>query len=271
MFKTFIVDNKKKIELTQWAIINGIASLVYSEYLQRFKQKQYPVKKIMIPPIKYVKEFLNRDNELMISLSNNLIDDMLYNQLFQKFKNAPELAIFDSPNIELLKTVFDLYMIPNIERRIPETIMLKFGIGNESQQLFIEDSSIDLFNRNPISQSYYNFIVEESILQLLFLLPTLKKDIEIPDNNRKILMTADEILTINNENAICPIHFNSSIIENSPVNDLLKFITSTNFKVMDNNVNGIMKKDEIVKYSIDTNPFNEVLLIRLIEDENTLE
>lgn len=271
MFKTFIAENKKKIELTQWAVMNSIASLVYAEYLQRFKQKQYPVKRIMIPPIKYVNQFLKHDGQFMTLLSNNLVDDIVKHPLFDKYKDAPELVIFNDQNVELLKTVVDLYIIPNIEKRIPETLSMKFAIGDDSQQLFIEDNTIDLFERKPIDSNQFSFIVEETILQMLFLLPTMKKSIEIPENNKNIHMTANEILTINNSNALCPLHINLPIINNKNVIDLFSFVTSTTFKNICDGEIAAQKNNEIVLYSIDTNPFNEAVLIKFEGIENIEE
>lgn len=253
MVKEFISKNKNKIELTQWTIINAIASLVYSEYIQRFKQKQSPVKKIMIPSIKYVIELLKHDGQFMKMLSYDLIESIRKDPLFCKFNNAPELVIFNDENVEILKTIFDLYMIPNIEKRIPETIMIKFGIGDDKQQIFIEDNTIDLFERKPINENQFKFIVEEAVLQLLFSLPTMEKNVIFPENNRNIEITNNEILVINNENAVCPIHFNYSIFNNTEVIDLLCFVTSTSFKVTNDG------------YSINTNPFNEVAIITLKE------
>ena len=85
----------------------------------------------------------------------------------------------------------------------------------------METWEIDLFNREPINDEQIDFIIEETVLQLLMLLPTMKKEIEIPEENINIKMSKDEILTIANENAICPIHFNSSIFK--------KFFCSKNF------------------------------------------
>ena len=39
LIKDVMKNHKQKIELIQWAIMNGVASLIYSEYIRRIQQK----------------------------------------------------------------------------------------------------------------------------------------------------------------------------------------------------------------------------------------
>lgn len=273
--KDAIKNHKQKIELTQWAIMSSISSLVYSEYLRRIVQKQVPVRILMVPSIKYVHELLNPDNQFMQLLSEKLIDGISKNNTFMKYADAPELVMFREDNIEIMKTIFDLYIIPNISRRIPETISKKFGLDDEKQQTFQENREADLFDRKPLNNDQLNYIIEETVLQLLSLLPTIKKDVEIPENNMSIQVGESDIISIDHENAICAILLNDNVITNESVIDLIKFVTSTNIESMIVDVNGnkreiaaVKKNGDIVKYLINTNVFNRVALIKLHEIDN---
>lgn len=258
IIKNAMSQHKKKIELTQWAIISGVSSLVYSEYIRRIKQKSSPVRAILVPEIRVVQDLLNPEGHFINLLSENLIDRMVSHEMVKEYSIAPELVLFQEENIEVLKTLFDLYIIPNIVKKIPETIALKFGLDNSSQQMVRQDRDIELFERRPITDNQLQFVVDQSILQLLLLIPTMKKTIEIPEDNCKIFMNKNEILTIGNSNAICPIHINESIINNRSVIELLSFVTATNISKMENKTVGVQKNGHIVEYYVSTNMFNQV-------------
>jgi hypothetical protein len=171
IMKDAITQHKKKIELTQWAIISGVSSLVYSEYIRRIKQKNTPVRTILVPDIKNVKWFLDPDNGGFVKmLSDHMIDRMVKNEMFMKYSNAPELVLFTEDKLEIMKTIFDMYIIPNVVKSIPETISLKFGLNNPNQQLIRQDRDIDLFDGRFISTEQFDFIIDQTVLQLLLLL-----------------------------------------------------------------------------------------------------
>lgn len=263
IIKDTITQHAKKIELIQWAIVSSVSSLVYSEYIKNITQKQVPVRMILVPSMKTLNELLHPNGQFVQLLSEKLIDGINNNKLFQKYAHAPELILFNDENVEILKTIFDLYIAQHISQRIPETIGKKFYLLDGTQQLFRENREADLFNRKPISERQLDYIVEESVLQLLLLLPTMKKDIELPEQNLNIHLTAEDIITIDHENALGPIHFNEAIIENKDVIDLLKFVTSTTIRRIDGGETAASKNGMIVNYSIDTNVFNQVVLTKL--------
>lgn len=263
LIKQAMKDHKQKIELIQWGIISGISSLIYSEYIKNIRQKQIPVRMVQIPSIKSVKRFLDPEFGFLQDLSYKFIDNIYNHKLFQKYHTAPEFILFNDENIEILKTIFDLYIIPNISRRIPEVIVRKFDLDNPKQQLFRESNEIDLFQGKLLNDEQYEFVVEESILQMLLLLPTMKKDIELIEDNSQIHLAEDEILTIGNEKAICPILLNDSIIRNESVIDLLKFVTSTEISYIGKEDERALKGDRQIEYFIKTNPFNQICITRL--------
>lgn len=264
IIKETIKDHKSKIELIQWAIISGISSLIYSEYISKIKQKNVPVRAILVPEIKRVQEFLNPDNEGFVEmLSDSMIDKISKHELIKNYSDAPELVLFNEENIEIMKTLFDLYIIPNIVKRIPETIALKFGLNDPNQQLIRQDRDIQLLGTNFIDTDKIKFIIDQTVLQLLVLMPTMKRNVVVPDDNSKFFMLDNEILTIGHENAICPIHFNKDIIENKSVIDLLKFVTNTNISKLCNTQCGVSLRGGIAEYSISTSVFNQAGVISL--------
>lgn len=263
LMKATLKDHRNKIELTQWAIISGVASLVYSEFLRRIKNRNIPVKVVMVPEIKTITEFLDSDNDFMTRLSSELIDRMNSHPLFQKYNHAPELVLFNDDNVEILKTILDLYMIPTIGRHISETVSAKFGIGKPDQQLVREDPTIDLFEREQVPDEYFQFVVDQIVVQLLLLIPTMDKQIELPGDNNFIMLGRDEVITINNDNAICPIHFYADIIRNEKAMKLIGFVTSTNIKIDDHvgcDAAACKPNGQTVDYYVTTNPFNHTIV-----------
>jgi len=265
MVKDMLRDHKEKIELLQWGITSGIATLVYPEYLMRIRQKQTPVRRIFLPPIRAVQELLDPQGEFMGYLSEHMIDEIeghLNSSRFKPYASAPEFCPFEQK--EILKTIFDLYMIPNVSRRLPETIAKKFRIGDPNQQLMIESRDIDLFDRKaPIDESTFDFLIEEIVLQLLCLLPTMKKEIELPESNLGIFLTEDEVVMIGHDNGICPIYISSHIIENNPhICEKLKFITSTTIEKIDWSEKALVKGEEPIVYKMNTGTFNQVAITR---------
>ncbi len=253
LLKDTIKLHKDKIELIQWAIISSVSSIVYSEYIKNIRQKHRPVRLIYVPSIKTLYELLAKDGHLMQLISEKLIDDIIGNDLFSKYIEVPEMILFNENNVEMLKTILDIYIIPNISSRLTEAIAIKFSLNNPEQQLFVESRDIDLFNRIPITPNQFRFIVGETILQLLMLIPSIKKDVISPEQNINIIMNSDQILTIDNDNAICPIHFNSDILDNAEVMSLFSFVSNTSF----NKING-----SGVSYIIKSGVFNEITLTR---------
>lgn len=262
--KEIITAHKNKVEIIQWSVISSITSLVYSEYIIKMKQKQYPVRRILVPSINNVKSLLQPDGNFIQLLSTKLIDRIITNELFIKYKDAPEFVLFNDDNINSLKLIFDLYMINNIYHRIPESISKKFDLSNPNQQTMIQDDNIDLFNNIPINERQLDYIIEETILNLLTLIPTMKKNIELPEHATNIYMTSDEIVTIGNEYALCPIHFNENVIHNDCVMNTLSNVTNTRFTEMEWQAKSLFKNQDHVIYSIDTSIFNSFSLTTLL-------
>lgn len=262
--KEVIKNHKNKIELIQWAITSGISSLVYSEYLMNIKRKTLPSNILLVPSIRSVSELLNPENQFMELLSDKLIDRIVENETFKKYSDAPELVLFNNENIEIMKTIFDLYIINNISRRLPETISKKFGLDKTDDQLrfAVESNELDLFNRQPITSRQLDFIVEETVLHLLTLIPTMKKSIELPESNFNIHMTDNEIITIGNDKAICPILLNKEILNNEEVIKMILFVTNTT--VIDASLKSLFKtigeSKEQVTVIVNTGIFNQVSL-----------
>lgn len=253
--KNFLKEHKNEIEIIQWSIMSGVASLFYSEYIRRFKYRDVPVKSVLVPSIKNLNKYFTPTSEFMEILSNELINLISNHPLIKKYSNIPELIMFNNDNIEMMKTIYDVYISTNISRRIPETISIKFGLNDINHQIFKESWEIDLFDNQAINIYQIDYIVDQIVLQLLILSSSIEKEVNIPDDNSNIIMSDDEILTIKNDNALCPIHFNENIINNKSVIDLLLFVTNTkiNNKIYDNCIDkylitsGITNKIELTK------------------------
>lgn len=263
-----LVRHKSKVELFQWAIMSSIGSLIYSEYLKNIKQKQHPVKMFLVPTIRSVQELLMMDGKMFTLLSELLVDEMVRTEQFLKYELAPEFEIFINENLEITKTLFEIYILPNVNRRLPETIARKFDLFNPDNQVVRENREIDLFDRKPFSPDQYQYILRETILNLLTLAPSIMKEIEYPESNGTIYLTDDEIFTVSHENAITPIHFDKTIFE-LEVMPLLSFVTNSIFIPNDWSVRPISKSYDNddshipISYEVSTGIFNTTSITRL--------
>jgi hypothetical protein len=261
-----ITEHKQKIELIQWAAMSSVASLVYSEYIRCIKNKYTPVFKVHLPAIKTVSDILSTNGSFMSSLSKNFVQQVIDHPLIRKYSIAPELVLLSENNCETMNVIFNKYMIPNISRRIPETISKKFDIDNPESTVMVEDSYIEMFKGIDISdQLILDFVVEEFVLQLLCTMPTMKKSLEFPESNAEIYTDNDQIVSIGNENAICPIQLNSNVIQNEYINRLLTFATATEITSCNDPSVYKVRNDEkkIINYKISTSPFNQICLMTL--------
>lgn len=256
--KEMLKTNKAQIELLQLAMTSSIAGLIYSEYIKNFKQVLRPVHKIFIPELRQVQELVNTENEFMTYLSDNIIERIIENELFKEFSTIEDLNLFRFDNVEILKTIVDLYVMQNISRSIPNVIARKFGIGDENNQLFIESNEIDLFQRKPLNENHFKYIVDQTVLHMLTIIPKVEKNVITVENNIGICIENDNktILTIGNDNAISLIHFNRQIFENPEIMNILLFVTSTSISPKYGN-------EQIDEYNVLTNPYNQVLITRL--------
>lgn len=245
--KKFIIENRQEIEISQQAMIAGVSSLIYSEYLRCIVQKTIPVDRVLVPTIRSVREILDTNGQFMTLMSERFIDAIYTNELFKQYSHAPELKIFDQNNIEVFKGIFDLYISKNLYRTLPEVISRKFCLLDENQQTFMENREADLFDRQPINEDQFKYIVEETVLHLLATIPSMNKDVEYPESKNLIGMTDKTVIGINHVNAICPIYLNTNIVANDSVISLLEFVTST--QVM---------KTRGTPYRLSTSPTNEV-------------
>ena len=250
--KNSINENKEKIELIQWAIMSGISSLFYSEYIANMRYKEFPVITVEVPSIKTLINYLSLESDFMKSLSKVLIDEISNHKLIRQYFNAPELIMFNDDNIEIMKTIYDIYIAPNISRRIPETIVKKFDLNNPDQQTFRQNWEIDIF-KGGITPDHIKFIIDQTALQLLTLLPSIKKETRTPNPDSSSSLWVDEILSINNENAICPIYFNADIVSNETVMKLLSFVTNTMFD----------KDDQTITPT--TSVHNQLTIVKLLQ------
>lgn len=256
IIKEAMDKHKSKIELTQWAVMSSFASMVYSDYIYNFNQKQYPTPHVLVPAISNVKHFLSTDGKFMKLVSDTFFDKLMMNDLFNSYMTIlPELEMFHGDNIEVMATIFDLYILPNVSRHIPNVISHKFQLEDTSKNTFRESPDINImkFKSDDDINNYISYLTHEFVLQLLMLCPTLQRDTIVPESNVEFEVHPDEILTINSDMAICPIHFTPDVwLSSDPMISKLKFVTNT--EKIDNDDGS---------YSIKTNAFNQVTISKL--------
>lgn len=222
----FIKSNKFGVERLQWAVMNSVASLVYTEYIRNIRKKEYPREHTLIPSIKTVGSFLNMNGEIIKLLSDSLIKDLIEHNLVQMFDHnkVPDLKILDIDNIDITQTLLKGYILPNICRRIPETISIKFQIGNpEVKGIMDESPEIDIF-KSGIHDFHYEYILEETALQLLaYIIHPHVTVVDNIDNTAVIDVFNNQVLIISHPSEICEIHLSHDILSNG---DIMKSIGS---------------------------------------------
>lgn len=252
--KQFLINNKSSIEMFQWALMNSVASLVYSDYIASIRQKQFPVRKVLVPVIKDLEYIMDPRGELLRDLPEYLLDRIRCDVNDYYAYSIPEFDIFNMGNDSSLKDLMNEYIIPNISRRIPETIKKKFGLDDPNQQVIREDRNIKMFDKYPLDGASRNFIAAQTILQFFTMGITIEKECCPIEHSTGICLPLDKhyILSIANDQAVCPIQLNAEIIDN-PIFGLISFVTGTT--IADRN------DDEII---LQTLPLNMVGLTRLI-------
>lgn len=264
--KDAMASHGKKIELIQWGMTQTIASLVYSKYIQSFRQKAVPVPMVLVPSIRNLEEFLRMDDKFMEMISNQLIDRITSDTRFMEYVGrVPELVMFNTSNVEILKTVMDLYILPNVSRRIVSSTKKKFQLGEETQQTFRESNDISIFRDDDLNNGMVKYLADEFIAGMLLLCPTIPREVEVPESNEGNFLAENEILSINNDHALCPVHFTESIIENKDVHDLLVFVTNSQFTRIDTGEICCQKDDRINQFRFTTGIFNQVTITRIPE------
>ena len=211
-------------EILQWSLMNSIGTLIYSEFLSKMKKVEKPVLHFNIPSIKAIQEVLNHEGVLMETIAKNLVKMIRQDKLFYAID---DLGIFYPECEQDTNKVLLLYMLPNVERRIPESISLKFGLETE-QQTFREDRTIDLFNRQFDQQWMADYIIHETVLQLITFQAPSNVIITVA-NTSCVGMGDKEIISISNQNALAPILIDKSMLSSESIN-LIGFVTNTSFE-----------------------------------------
>lgn len=256
--KEIIRHHGSEVSMVNLAVTSAVAGLMYSEYLRNFKKTIRPTLKIRVPETAEVSKLLVIGSEFANEMADTMIDRMVDNHLLRERLTAPELFLFTDEYRDILRTIFEIYIIPNVSRYIPSVLRQKFGLDDPSEQTFVESSELDLFDRQFPQEYHHRFIADEAVLHLLITLPRFCPDLKECENNLSVDLPAvdEEFLSIGNQNAISVIHVNRQIIGNGPMLELLSFVTDSNFEVDHD--------PEAPGYNVRSNLFNQLIRGRLL-------
>jgi hypothetical protein len=236
--KEVINTNKKKVELLQTSVISAIATLVYSQYVSRFRQRYTPTHKIFVPDVSLVQRFLDPEGEFGSMLSANLIDKIHNDPDMAAFSILPEFALLRKENLDITKVIFDLQILPNAARHIPAIMAKKFQFDTGEQKLLVQSNDIDLFTGEELIGEYFSYILHETVLWLIYNSHNLEIETVATETNMDIKLARNKgdmnvghsFFTIHQPQvSISPIHFNDHVIGNPSISKLLGFVTSTAF------------------------------------------
>lgn len=251
--KEIIRHHSSKVSMVNLAVTSAVAGLMYSEYLRNFKKTIRPTLKVRVPETAEVSKLLEIGSEFANEMADTMIDRMVDNHLLGERLTVPELFLFTDEYRDILKTIFEIYIIPNVSRYVPSVLRQKFGLDDPSVQTFVESSELDLFDRSFPREHHHRFIADEAVLHLLITLPELSELTEC-DSNLSVDLPAldEEFLSIGNQNAISMIHVNRQIIDNGPMLELLSFVTDSNFEFDRDREGG-------PGYNVRSNVFNQLI------------
>ena len=230
MVKETLTNHKEEVQYFQWASMNAMASFIFPEYVCHIKERTVPIHKILVPEMRAITDIVNPESSLVKKMSESLIDDMIKNTTFKGYiYHLNELQLFRENKVEILKCIYDSYIIPNVCKYIPEVISKKFGLDDPNQQLFQENRGVDLFpmDKLAIPNLGYEFVRDQTILQLLMMLPSVQKEQVVPESHKGFKVKFDQILTIDNDVALCPIHLTMKEFGNRINHIAIEFATSS--------------------------------------------
>ena len=230
MVKETLTNHKEEVQYFQWASMNAMASFIFPEYVCHIKERMVPIHKILVPEMRAITDIVDPESSLVKKMSESLIDDMINNTTFKGYiYHLNELQLFRENKVEILKCIYDSYIIPNVCKYIPEVISKKFGLDDPNQQLFQENRDVDLFpmDKPSIPNLGYEFVCDQTILQLLMMLPSVQKEQVVPESHKGFKVKFDQILTIDNDVALCPIHLTMKEFGNQINHVAIEFATSS--------------------------------------------
>lgn len=274
--KNIMKTDREDLTIIHEALVNAITSYVYSTFIFRMKTKP-PV--VLVPETREIITFLKAGSPFGEWISENLIDKAMEHSLFCTYNHGAQFKLFQEEYVDKLKVIMDLYMLPSIHIQLEDTIRRKFQLDVQEQQTIREDYENPLFPGGKFGKPETRFIVNQFVLQLLLLMNTISVDEEIPETNQRIHMTQHEILTIDSDKALCPIHFNADVF-NVPIfergdksvtaedeceypyaelRDMLLFVTDTrvNFRDHSSDVACCKRGNQYVEFFVSTSPFNK--------------
>lgn len=201
----------------------ALMSLIYSEYISCMKQKDVPVTRIMVPPVKYIDSILQQSefkDRILEEVPALILEDPLMDIVLGRCG-----LVSYNMYMELFKDAFNR-IYPSIADITVSKIRSKF-LDERMNQLFVESSEIDIFKNRPITDDHYKYIAHETVLNLLHHFGCVSVyDIVEPD---KIVINNDDIIIINHPQAMDAVIIDTIVLENS-VWDLLQFVTSVFLK-----------------------------------------
>lgn len=220
--KEILDEHKEEYQMLSFAIVNSVATLIYTEFIRRMKRKTQPVPCVHIPRIAAVQEICSMNNPLMKRLSN---------ELFSTMKINPRISVFPSTLINVMNNescsiILNGYILPIICNRLPDIIRKKFQLDTD-QQIFREDISIDMFERNFGTDQQVKYVADEAVLQCAMIL--------VPPTEAEHRLVVDDniLISIDNHNAIAPIIIDQSIIGNQSIFETICFVTNIKMESID--------------------------------------
>lgn len=232
----YLSEHKDPIGIFQMSLISSVATLIYSEYISRMKQKQLPTRKILVPNMKEVRDYTDLVTPFMEKLADTIISTLKEEPLFDKIKDSYKILDED-----MFDSVLRLYILPNVSRVIPNTISKKFGLEDDSIQMIKVDRDIRIFYPDKILIDDMIKVVSNQLIGNLILANNgIRLKIHPVESNISSTFKFDKnsIIGITNSNSISPLIYTKGTFDLNPYFvKLFNFVSSSKFEFNNNEVN----------------------------------
>lgn len=240
----------KSQKLFSFSVTNGIATLVYSDFLNKiYKSDKSDI--FMIPEIRSVESILDPKYPFMQSITDKLLVTIFeYYKKDIKYHNDTLDSLLKYDNTHSLQKLLITNIIPNAQRAITEVLRRKFFPINNDETRYYEDRDLQVFD-TPITYDMVSYIIRETYLHLLSYTSTTKTFHEsIPELIKFISGIADLHIHIIIQNAqeMAPVIFDKEVIENDGVYPLLSHITGATFEISDKQIKFRSNANNTIKY-----------------------
>lgn len=212
----------------EYSVVNGVASLMYCEFIRKMRNVEIPVHHIDTPKIHDLRNLCSQNSELMKLLQDNIISAIKNDRTYNVYKDTTgnEWGIIEHDELsDYLEHWIDKIIIPNMGR-VASVIDQRF-YGHSPNQTFRENREIEMFDKDTPLMSHVTYIANQAVCNYLCEKENvLSVDHELNLNTDNAFeVTDNDIIMVIDEMGVCPVYISLSTILNVPAWNRVSFVT----------------------------------------------